>query len=660
MDRASCPSCGAPIVFETRGTLAVVCAQCRSVVRNTGIDLERFGKLSAVREDDTPFAIGTTGVYERRPFTLVGRLQIRHLDGTWNEWAVAFDDGQQAWLAEAMGFLSITARVDDSAPRGGLENYSPGDKISFTSGQFVVKEAAAARVLGGEGSLPFAASDGWALPFVDLASTDGGAATIDFSDGAPVVYMGRYVPFDAFNFRGLREDLPPEHPAARVGKALIETVRCPSCGGSLERCTGAQSSTLTCGYCGAQIDLTVEPYRVFANQDWTGSLPGTLKLGQVGNWEVTPYSGTEPNGPKVPKLAQFRVLAMLERWIPKWDVTWVEYLLHNRKHGYRWLIEMNGHFTWVEMLPEVAAERYGAVVARGVTAKPREADSVVVRRVVGELYWRVSAGEMVDTADYTSAPWMISSEGTAGERTWSMGQWVEPARVQRAFGIDTMPKVVGKMPHQPPPQDKVLKPIAKRWGIAVALLIPLAIAYVGTRKSVPVATDEIAVDLPADAATRMNLQRGTEDPAADAWLDSHIKWYGPFEITNGPVAVDVEVRTDLINGWMLAHGSLYDETSGTATDFVEEVSYYTDSDGSYGSQSATVTLPQVPSGTYWFRFEPVPGETTDTTINVKLRVVVDAPLAVWFGLAFLALTLPLLWLLFRRLIFTSVRDKVEE
>ena len=49
--------------------------------------------------------LGIAGGYEGAPrFTLVGRLQLDHGAGTWDEWLMSFGgDDNWAWLSESQG-----------------------------------------------------------------------------------------------------------------------------------------------------------------------------------------------------------------------------------------------------------------------------------------------------------------------------------------------------------------------------------------------------------------------------------------------------------------------------------------------------------------------------------------------------------------------------
>lgn len=63
-------------------------------------------------------------------------------------------------------------------------------------------------------------------------------------------------------------------------------------------------------------------------------------------------------------------------------------------------------------------------------------------------------GDAVRVRDYVRAPHVLSRESTDDEVTWSLGTYVRPAVVARAFHKSALPKPVGRAPNQPPETTK--------------------------------------------------------------------------------------------------------------------------------------------------------------------------------------------------------------
>src|ERR1043165_6717676 len=101
MQKVSCPSCGAEVSFRSSASVMAVCEYCRSTLLKDAESVKDIGKMSEVLEDYSPIQINTSGVFQDRAFTVVGRIQLRYDAGFWNEWYVFFDDGTNGWLSDA-------------------------------------------------------------------------------------------------------------------------------------------------------------------------------------------------------------------------------------------------------------------------------------------------------------------------------------------------------------------------------------------------------------------------------------------------------------------------------------------------------------------------------------------------------------------------------
>ncbi len=89
---ASCPSCGAPVVFKSASSIFAVCEYCQSTLVRHDQALEDIGKMAALVDDRSPLQLGAEGSYKGVHFALIGRIQIRYSQGYWNEWHLLFDD----------------------------------------------------------------------------------------------------------------------------------------------------------------------------------------------------------------------------------------------------------------------------------------------------------------------------------------------------------------------------------------------------------------------------------------------------------------------------------------------------------------------------------------------------------------------------------------
>jgi len=209
MLKLSCPSCGAEIVFKSKASVYGICSYCKSCVVRQNLNLELYGKMSELQEDLSPFQIGTKGFYNKQYFELIGRLRMKWENGFWNEWFALLPNGQEAWLAEAMGFymFSQPATVSNLPLASEL---TIGSKYQFKNIVFQADDIKEATCLGSEGELPFLAPVGRKVLSADFSSSDGRHfANLEYEQNEKLttkrLYLGEYLDFDDFKFTNLKE-----------------------------------------------------------------------------------------------------------------------------------------------------------------------------------------------------------------------------------------------------------------------------------------------------------------------------------------------------------------------------------------------------------------------------------------------------------------------
>lgn len=205
---ASCPSCGAPVAFRNSASVAMVCEYCDTTVvrEDQGQALEQLGKISNVKEDASPIRIGASGTAFGVQFEVLGRLQIEHSTGYWNEWFIAWADGTTGWLGEALGQYFVTKPSVEARPEKvpPFEDLRAGQRLFVGKKRYTVTEVRRARATGTEGETPFAAGDGYELPYADLRRASDGFGTIDYSEEPPLVFEGQCFRWDQLDMRNFR------------------------------------------------------------------------------------------------------------------------------------------------------------------------------------------------------------------------------------------------------------------------------------------------------------------------------------------------------------------------------------------------------------------------------------------------------------------------
>lgn len=206
---AGCPSCGAPVEFKNARSVAAVCAYCDTTVARTdrGDALKDLGKISHVVDDASPIVVGAAGKCFGVEFQVLGRLQVQHPSGFWNEWFLQWADRRTGWLGEALGQYMVTFPAEGEKDLGKVppwDQVAPGQRWSLGGKPYTVTDKNIARATGTEGETPFAVGDGYELPYADLRRPDAGFATLDYSEDPPLVFIGRGVSWKDLNLRGHR------------------------------------------------------------------------------------------------------------------------------------------------------------------------------------------------------------------------------------------------------------------------------------------------------------------------------------------------------------------------------------------------------------------------------------------------------------------------
>ncbi len=465
--QASCPSCGAPVKFKVGTALVAVCEYCRCVIGRGDRTLEDLGKIADVTDSGSPLDLWLKGRYEGVPFDLTGRVQYAHpAGGFWDEWYAHFADGRWGWVAEAQGRFYITFQQPS---RPGLPAYDVlqlGQAIAVGphDAQMIVAEKNRGKAIAAKGEIPFRLAPNADHPFADLSGPDAAFGTLDYSEAPPLIFLGREVTLETL---GIAKGVKPGRREARevAGVAL----NCPNCGAALALKAPDKAERVGCPSCGSLLDMNEGQLRLLQSLEPPKVEP-LIPLGATG----------EIDG------AKMTALGFMQRSV-RIDATryfWMEYLLYEPRVGFRWLVHSDDHWTFVRPLPpgEIASssEHDRRVKYQGKEYVLFQRSTARVEFVIGEFYWKVSAGETVTARDFVKVPEMLSQEitrtGDEGEINWSHGVYMEKAEVERIFGVQDLPEPQGVGPCQPFPYSPVYRQFAWLLGAAVVLLLLAFIA----------------------------------------------------------------------------------------------------------------------------------------------------------------------------------------
>ncbi len=585
---ANCPACGAPILFKRGSSVVVVCEYCRSVVARTDRALEDLGKVAEVAETGSVLDVGLTGVYLDVSFELTGRAQLGHqAGGVWDEWYAAFADGRWGWLAEAQGrfFLTFQQTHVNQHSIPPFETLELGQPVAALSDALpiVVAEKGTARFLAAKGEIPYKLAPDETYEYADLSGRENQFATIDYSETRPLVFVGREISLTEI---GIRPDArAPEREAHKTSAAQLA---CPHCGGTLELHAPDKAERVTCPNCSSLLDVNegnLKFLKALEPGKFTAQIPSgaTSKAGSFGIDESLTVIGFMARSVTIEGTKYF----------------WEEYLLYNPRAGFRWLVQSDQHWNFVESVPvgEVTETNKGAQF-RGEYFKLFQDATASVEYVQGEFYWKVTTGEHVRAMDYVSPPMMLSKEvsiiaaqgavqpiaAAAGEINWSLGRYVALKEIERAYDLSGLPRPSNVAPNQPFPY----KGFYKYWAALTVLLFVMGLASFVT------------------GGSRKVFEQNYQLPPLQNSDATQTVFSEPFELT-GRRNVSVSASAPVDNSWLYVEGDLVNEDTGLVQQFSLPLEYYHGvEDGeswSEGDRDMRTVLSALPAGKYTMRLE---------------------------------------------------------
>lgn len=629
MFEISCPSCGNPVRFRRESSVYSTCDACGSILLRKDANIELLGKAADLQPDNTPLQVGTRGQYRGKGFEILGRIQVRQEEGFWNEWYLGYDNGSTGWLGEALGEYFVSFEVKgEKLPA--FRDVALSDKFKFKGTEFYATNVGHSVVSSYEGELPFLMNGSYELPYVDLRSNGERAATLDYSENEPLLFMGTYEEFEKLCFTNLRD--PDEHVQRRTA-AAVTTLKCPICGGPHTMSSaGPQSQTMVCEYCCSAIDISNSAqYNILwrATEKERNQPKPRVQLNSKGKfkgveWEVIgcQYKYSRYEGQIFP---------------------WEEYLCYERCHGYRYLVYSKGHWSWSQTLHELptnTAILQSNKKVRGCTFKHFEGYEGYVKGVFGEFPYKVDIKSRSDIQDYVCPDKGLGLSRECDlvtknrEVYWSISEYVTDDEVRRSFQV-TQPKV-------PISEIGSFEPNSHwgtMWYTMVIGAVTVAVAFMFC----------IFMELQNETVYQQEITVETNSEPS--------KLTKEFKIEGHTQAVEVHFDSDLQNRWIYFDLALVNTTTNEATLFNKSLSYYSGSDGgehwSEGSREGYVIVPRVKPGTYVLRLDPQTGtgNNPDTLepskdrsakhqrlAKVKVRVSTSPAYWTWFWLiAFLGI-----------------------
>lgn len=387
----------------------------------------------------------------------------------------------------------------------------------------------------------------------------------------------------------------------------VSAFQCGNCGGQVELRAPGQTMRAACTHCGSVIDLTNPDFRVIKAYKKRLKYKPIIEIGTRGTIEEI----------------EWEVIGFMVRKVVDYPYQWEEYLLFNPYHGFRWLLNQYGHWSFTTPLVDNPAGSSHAARHDGNIYNAYSSGKAKVMFVFGEFYWEVKRGETVETRDLVKAPEMLSLEFDDKGKSWTKSVYFPKEEIQAIFGPGLkLPPQKGIAPHQPNPFAARLKSVLPFF-IAAILLVLVSQFTIFSGSSQLVST---SIGLSDSSGTELVSE--------------------PFTLEGKTGNVDVQLNaSSLLNAWMYMGGYLRNRTTNETYPFSINAEYYTGyEDGerwTEGDKKVSQVINLVPGGEY----ELVAELSHDPHFyEYEITVRRDVPIMTNFYIVLILITLPILYL----------------
>ncbi|PYU78816.1 MAG: hypothetical protein DMG50_26055 [Acidobacteria bacterium] len=416
-------------------------------------------------------------------------------------------------------------------------------------------------------------------------------------------------------------------PLSGPPKPQAKALNCPKCGAAITLRSFGQAETVVCGSCHSILDAKDPNLAILQQFEIkTSAIRPLIPLGTRGKLRGTDYEviGFERRSTKVDGITY----------------CWHEYVLFNPYKGIRYLSEYNGHWNDISICKQLPMADGSSANYLGEIYKHFQTSDADTDFVLGEFPWQVRVGEQAAVTDYVHPPRVLSSEKLDKEVTWSIGEYMYGREVWDAFRLPgAPPQPTGVYENQPSPVTTNVTGVWVTFTAFAVFLLALMAGFDMRAKKEPVLHE--------------TYQYHRAESKGETSFVTDV-----FELTGHTSTVEVKTFAPVSNHWIYLNYALINQDTGQAWDFGREVSYYSgyDSDGSWteGKRNDAVVIPSVPPGHYYLRIEP---EADPSLPNIAYTVDVthDVPVFGIYGIAFLALLVPVVIISFRAYTFERSR-----
>ncbi|SEJ84912.1 protein of unknown function [Dyadobacter sp. SG02] len=552
---AICPSCGKPVYFQGSNNLAG--CGCGKVWYRSGDDLTEV-KMEPLSGTSDVIQPGTTGNWKDIAFTVTGRLRVLFEDQAYNYWTLDCNDGFTRHLAEGYGMYTIceTLPFKDATIARKFRSNAQGLNLPDDR-EFLVTARNESRVVEIEGNV-FAPTLPDRLNSIEASSNTERVELVAYSEEVALAFACHDIAPEMLFLSNTRE-------VALDGKVF----NCRNCHAENRVLTYPYGQSWVCGQCETRHSyLSGECATRGAQQTYYQHF--SFDIGE----RITLDGG------------DYQVVGLAQKYDTDSRTDyWHEYTLYSKLHGFMFLTESAGHWTYLKETrhaPKPTEARLHRIEFDNQHFRRYSKYHYRILYALGEFPGDVfSKHEEMESMDYIAPPEIMSIERDHKKRaTWFRGKYV-PRAVIAAQSFKSLPERQGVAPAQPP-WIKVDTGTIARSGVIAWVLAVLVQLLTGSMHS-----DRLVLDSNYYFADSLNTQLFLSEK---------------FELEKTSSGLELNFRSPVENSWLELNATLVNTIDGSEYSAENGVEFYSGyEDGSHwteGSQENSIQFTKIPAGTY--------------------------------------------------------------
>jgi hypothetical protein len=408
---------------------------------------------------------------------------------------------------------------------------------------------------------------------------------------------------NGYNSQAEEVQLPP----------ISATVPCVSCGGEMPRMLHAQAHTLVCSC-----------KRIYSNG------PKGLEYEGIFNDKKAPKPWIPLGSTGLFKEIKYRVVGYQVNKEQGKIYSWCEYVLFNPLHGYAFLSEYDGHWTFFRYVGDL---KHSPLFEKELRYQNK--DYLLFNKyrgqpvfALGEFPWDLMR-DQGQVSEFVCPPYCLNKVVSQDEISWMQGQYLQPEEVQKTFGIQAPPPTrVGTGAAEPLSLTLSWEKSSIAALAASFLLIALQALFMISSGESLVLNDTYAIPASTNASVA--------DPISASSFELKPDWFGTTNL-------EFTLRAPVQNSWFAMGITLIHQQSGKEYDFEMGVEYYSGyEDGTNWSEGSTKEeklLSALEPGTYQMLIYPY--RDPNSRLDV-FSLEVNRDVVIWSNLWLIAL---LIWLI---------------